>query len=357
MLLTAGPVPISPVVGEILRQPIIYHRGTEFIQSFKRVAEGIKYLFQTEHDGIILTAIGTGAMEATITNLFTSGESVIVVENGKFSERWSQIAEIFGLDVKRIKIPWGKSVTIEELSEVIQDIPSLKAIFLTYCETSTGALTDLETITAGIRELTPALIIVDAISSAGSLPLKMDEWTIDVAITASQKALGLPPGLAFVALNRRVWQHVEQAELPRYYFDFTRARQALRSDLGSPFTPAIPLILAADYVLKYFQAQGLEKIWQAQKEAASRFREKIITSGLFIFPEVPADSLTVIRMNPALPAEQIVSRLRVKYGITVSNGQGQLFNKVIRIGHFTTTQIEHLHYFLEAWDAIISGEL
>lgn len=346
LLLTAGPAPISPAVQKIMSQPMIYHRGAEFVQIFKQLTDKLKYFFQTRHEIIILTASGTGGMEATITNLFSPGETVLVVENGKFAERWSQLAATFQLEVKRIKIPWGKSVAFEDVKKNIQDTPSLKAIFLTHCETSTGALTDLATLAPQVRELSDALIIVDAISSAGVLPLKMDEWGIDVIVTASQKGLGLPPGLAIVALNKRVWRNIEQADLPRYYFDFAQARKALRLDRGSAFTPAIPLVLAADFVLNEMQQVGLENIWKQRKELAANFRNKVIATGLKIFPEQPADSLTVIKTDASGGANQVIALLKDKHQIVVSKGQGPLFDKVIRVGHFVNVEIEHLERFL-----------
>jgi aspartate aminotransferase-like enzyme len=355
LLLTAGPAPISPAIQIALSQPMVYHRSSEFIQIFERVIEGFKYLFQTEYEVFILTASGTGGMEATITNLFSPGESVLVIENGKFSERWSQIVESYRLNVKRLVIPWGKSVAVEDIRDAIQNNPSIKAVFLTHCETSTGAITDLKIICRQIRDLTSALIIVDAISSAGVLPLKMDQWGIDVIVTASQKGLGLPPGLSIVALNKQVWRVIEQAELPRYYFDFARARQALRLGRGSAFTPSIPLILAADISLNELRQIGLEKIWQARKAVAADFREKIIAAGLTIFPENPADSLTVIKIEAQEGANQVISLLKDKHGIVVSKGQGRLANKVIRAGHFVNVETRQLDQFLEALKTILTN--
>jgi aspartate aminotransferase-like enzyme len=355
LLLTAGPAPISPAVRKIISQPMIYHRSAEFVQIFERLTENLKYLFQTEHEIIILTSSGTGGMEAAIANLFNPGESVLVIESGKFSERWSQIAATYGLNVMRLKIPWGKSVAIEEIIEVIKFTPSVKAVFLTHCETSTGALTDLELIVSQIRKETLALIIVDAISSAAVLPLKMDPWGIDVIVTASQKGLGLPPGLAIIALNKHVWRYIEQAELPRYYFDFTRARQALRLGRGSAYTPVIPLIIAADVVLNEIRQIGIETIWQKRKAVAANFREKIVASGLSIFPEIPADSLTAINIDAPHQANHIISVLKEKYRIVVSKGQGQLVDKIIRVGHFVNVENEHLERFLEAFKAILQS--
>jgi len=352
LLLTAGPAPISPAIQTALSQPIVYHRSSEFVKIFEQVIDGLKYLFQTEHEVFVLTASGTGGMEAAIANLFSPGESVLVVENGKFSERWSQIAESYQLDVKRRVIPWGKSVTVEDISNAIQENPSVKAVFLTHCETSTGAFTDLEIICRRIRELTSALIIVDAISSAGVLPIKMDQWGIDVIVTASQKGLGLPPGLAIVALNKQVWRVIEQAELPRYYFDFSRARQALRLGRGAAFTPATPLILAAQISLNEIRQIGREKIWQARKAIAVDFREKIIAAGFSIFPDNPANAMTVIKIDAPGGANPAISQLKEKHRIVVSKGQGKLANKVIRVGHFVNVETWQLVQFLEALKTI-----
>lgn len=347
-------MPLSKEVQRVLSEPMIYHRSTEFVEIFNRVTEGLKCFFQTKHDVIMLTASGTGGMEAVVTNLFSPGDQVLIVENGKFSERWSQIAERFNLKVNRIKIDWGKSVQLQDIAHAIAQTP-VKGIFLTHSETSTGALTDLENIVPQIRKLTPALMIVDAVSSAGVLPLKMDQWGIDVAVTASQKGLGLPPGLALVAINDRAWQATEQADLPRYYLDFTRARQALRLSHGSAFSPAIPLIRAADVVLKTIQQTGMENIWQERKQIAVAFRSELQQLGYSIFPDQPVDSLTVIEINEQLQAQEIINKLRDQFGIIVSRGQGRLLNKVIRIGHLVNVGATELNQFLRAFKLIMNN--
>ena len=352
LLFTAGPVPISEQVRSVLSEPIIYHRSNEFVEIFNRVTQGLKYFFQTRHDVMILTASGTGGMEAIVTNLFSPGDKVIIVENGKFSERWSQIAQRFNLDVIQITLDWGKSVHIELIESAIRQNPGVKGFFLTHCETSTGALTDLETIVPQLRKLTPALLIIDAVSSAGVLPFKMDEWGVDVAVTASQKGLGLPPGLTMIALNHRAWQATEQADLPRYYLDFTRARQALRLHRGSAYSPAIPLIRAADVVLKAIQHTGLENIWQERRQIAANFRSQLVQSGASIFPDTPADSLTVIEINEPWHAQELIDKLRDQFGIIVSRGQGILHNKVIRIGHLVNIGETELNQFLDAFKSL-----
>ena len=353
LLLTAGPVPISNNIKQILSQPFYYHRTDQFVRIYEEVTEGLQYLFRTKNDVLILTSSGTGGMEAAVTNFFSPEDQVLVVENGKFSERWSEIAAHYGVTVHRLSLEWGKSVTVEEITQKINEISLLKGVFFTHCETSTGALTDLETIVPIIRKKTNALIVVDAISSAGVLPLKMDDWGIDVLVSASQKGLGLPPGLAFVAVNNRAWVHSEQSDIPKYYLDLVRARQAWRLKRGAAFTPAIPLISAANLVLKNIKETGIESIWRTRKAIAEYFRAKIQELGLPVFPEIPADSLTVINCESLGNARDIASRLYNEFNIIVSRGQGQLAKKVIRVGHITNIGKKELDLFLKAMQIII----
>ncbi|MFZ5515441.1 MAG: pyridoxal-phosphate-dependent aminotransferase family protein [Candidatus Zhuqueibacterota bacterium] len=354
LLLTTGPVPISESVSSILSQPMQYHRDKKFVLLFNQVLENLKYFLQTSYDVFVHSASGTGGMEAVVANFFSRGDRVIVVENGKFSERWSQIAKVYGLQVSRVKIPWGQSIQPEQLKEEVKRVPDAKGIFLTHCESSTGALTDVGTLVPAIRDLTPALVIVDAISSAGIIPLKMDAWQIDVVVTASQKGLGLPPGLAIVALNDRAWQRSEMADLPRFYFDFMRARQAWLLGRGGAFTPAIPLIAAAAHVLDEIVNLGLERIWEQRRAMASKFRGAMNDLELSIFPAQPADGMTVVQIDHPLQAKKIIARLRDDYHIFVSGGQGQLQDLVLRIGHMVEVSEEQLHQFVTALETILS---
>jgi aspartate aminotransferase-like enzyme len=354
LLLTAGPTPLSEQVRKILSQPMIYHRDQEFISIFNRLSANLTYLFQTKNDVLILTCSGSGAMEAGITNFFSPGDNVLVIENGKFSERWSQIAERYQLMVNRLQIPWGKSVSANQIRNKLATLPQQQGIFLAHCETSTGALTDLETIVPEIRKRSSALIVVDAITSAAILPLKVDRWGIDVAIAASQKGLGLPPGLAMITVNERAWRLADNSALPKYYLDVKQARQALNSGRGTAFTPAIPLILAADVVLQQLKEKGLEKIWEQRQIIAENFRRQIADLGLPIFPEKPAASLTVFKIGHLPSCEKLVTKLKDQFNIFVSGGQGQLVNKVIRVGHMANVGMKELNRFFEAFQIILS---
>lgn len=354
LMLTTGPVPISERVRSALSQPMLYHRDNDFVEIFNRVVENMQYFLQTGNDVILLTSSGTGGMEAAISNLFSPGEEVIIVENGKFSERWSQIAKVFQLKVHSIPVPWGQSVNLTRLKQAIHEVPNVKGIFLTHCESSTGALTNVELLVPEIRKLSSALVIVDAISTAGVVPLKMDSWQIDVLVTASQKGLGIPPGLAFVALNNRAWQRSEQADLPRFYFDFSKARQAISLSRGAAYTPAIPIIYAADAALSDIKQTSLETIWEERRVFAQSVRERISGMGLPIFPDEPADGLTVVKTAPSFSANKIIEKLKQEYRIIVSRGQGQLQDQVLRIGHLVKIEQRELNQFYKALETILT---
>ncbi|OQX88867.1 hypothetical protein B6D60_00870 [candidate division KSB1 bacterium 4484_87] len=353
LLLTTGPVPVSEEVRKIFSEQVLYHRSADFIEAFEHVVVGLKYLFQTENDVLPLTASGTGAMEAAVSNFFSPGDKVIVVSSGKFSERWREICQRFKLEVNEIALDWGKSITGEHLLREIAATPDLKGIFLTHCETSTGALTDLGKIIPTIRPHTDALIIVDAISSIPTMPFKMDVWGIDVAVTASQKGLGLPPGMAFVAVNSRAWIAAELAELPRYYLDLTKYRQAQRLKIGSAFTPAVPHIMAAKVILDKISGQTLPAIWREREAIAAFFRTELNKRNIFIFPQHPSNSLTVLDFQHSGEANQIIDRLKNEHHIIVSRGQAKLQNKIIRVGHLVNIGKNELQKFLEALDDVL----
>ncbi len=353
LLMTTGPVPLSDDVRRALSRPLLYHRNEDFVSIFNRVQDNLKYFLQTRNDVLLLTSSGTGGMEAAIANLFSRGDEIVVVENGKFSERWAQIGKTYGLKIHSVKIPWGQSVHLEQIKDCLHKFRNVKGIFLTHCESSTGALTHIEFLVPEIRKITSALVIVDAISTAGVLPLKMDSWHIDVLITASQKGLGLPPGLAIVALNNRAWRRTEQASLPRFYFDFSKARQAMCLNRGAAFTPAIPIVVAADGVLQMIKDRGLEKIWEKRAALAKSIRERIGEYGLSIFPSEPGDSITAIKTSPAHSANYIISQLKEKHQVVVSRGQGKLNDKIFRIGHMVDIEKVDIDRFFRALETIL----
>jgi len=313
--------------------PMIHHRSPEFSAIFREVHEGLQYLFQTKGIVLTLTASGTGAMEAAVANLLSRGDKIITVEGGKFGERWTELGRAYGALVKPMATPWGQAVTPEQIRETLRQQPDAKAIFLTHSETSTGAAIDLQTIAGVIREHSNALIVVDGITSIGSLPFKMDEWFIDCAVTGSQKGPMIPPGLSFIALSPRAWKAAEQSNLPKYYFDLKRARQSFTEDT-TPFTPAASLVLGLHEALKLIRREGIENLWRRHEVIATATRAGVQALGLELFAKAPSNSLTAVIIPEIIRAKaNLVAHLRTKYGITVAGGQGPLKGKIFRIAH------------------------
>ena len=332
---------------------MIYHRSLKFIDAYQQVSDGLKYFFQTDSDVLILNSSGTGAMEAAISNFFSPGDKIFVAINGKFSERWKIIGQRFNLEVLALEMPWGKAIPSEQLLEKVEANGDIKGIFLTYCETSSGELLNLETLSRQIRSLSDALLIVDGISAIPTMPFFMDKWGIDIAIAASQKGLGLLPGLAFIAVNSKAWVAAELAELPRFYFDLIKYRQADRLAIGSPFTPSIHHILAANQALKTIREKSLTAIWKEREEVASYFRGEIEKRGIRLLPENPSNSLTVLDFSQNKLAGYVIEALRENYKIVVSGGQGKLRGKIIRVGHMANVSKKELDRFLNALDEIL----
>ena len=352
-LYTAGPVDVPQRIQQEIGQPIIYHRDPEFISIFNEMITGIKYLIQTKNDILIFTASGTGGMEAVVANIFSTGDRVLVVEQGKFSKRWSEICKSYGILVNKIELSWQESVTADQVKQAVGRTSELKAVFMAHCETSTGALNDIKSIAKIVHEHSNAIIIVDAISTIGSLPFIMDEWGIDVAVFSSNKGLMNPPGLVFVALNSTAWKYAQQSNLPKYYFSFEKTRHAFRAGISTPFTPAISLVRGVSRVICDIKQLGLKKLWAQHHNLAQAFRSAIKSMGLKIWPTYPSDSLTVIEIPSPFEANRILTILREKYGILVSKGQGKLNNNVIRVGHLGEIKPDDFAEIISALENIL----
>lgn len=329
-LLTPGPTPVPEPVAAAMAQPIIHHRTDEFSARLKKTLEGLKYIFRTGQDVLLFAASGTGAMEAAVTNLLTPGEHALTIEAGKFGERWGDLCEAFGIATHRHKISWGKSLQVDELENLFQK-QNFKAVFLTLCETSTGAAIDLPAIAKRIHDLSDTLIVVDGISAIGAMPFEMDAWGIDFAVSGSQKAFQLPPGLAFVCCSERAWSKIYACKSPRFYFDLRKAKKSLAAD-STPFTPAISLISGLHVSLEMMQGEGIENIWHRHVKLAHAVRMAVEALGLDILPDNPADSLTAVRIPESLRDQNLTGKLRGK-GYWIAGGQGQLKGKIFRIAH------------------------
>ena len=330
-LFTPGPTPIPPNAYLAMAQPIDYHRSEESVALIKDILNKLKHVFQTENDVLFLTSSGTGAMDGAVANLLCRGDKVLAIRSGKFGERWTEICTAYGVEVVPIDVPYGESVAPEVVEEKLTAHPDVAAVFATLCETSTGALHDIEAI-AGITRDNPVLLVVDAVSALGADDLQMDSWGVDVVVSCSQKGLMTPPGLAFAALNSRAWDATERSDLPKYYLDFRKAHQ--RGLEGSvPYTPAVTLLAGLQIALNHICAEGIRNTVSRHAQMASATRNAIKAIGLPLFATSPANTLTSIRLPKEIDGKAFVKMMRDKQGITYAGGQGELSGKIARIAH------------------------
>ena len=330
-LFTPGPTPIPHEALLAMAQPIDYHRSEKSAALILDVLQKLKHVFQTENDVLFLTSSGTGAMEGAIANLLCQGDQVIVIRSGKFGERWSEICNAYGIKVIPINVSWGDAVAPASVEAQLKNNPDAKVVFATLCETSTGALHDIQSI-AKITQSTPTLLAVDAVSALGADDLQMDNWGVDVVVSCSQKGLMTPPGLSFVALNQRAWKANEKSDLPKYYLDFRKAHQ--RGLEGSvPYTPALTLLTALQVALNNICEEGIRNTISRHNRMAIATRRAIKAIGLQLFTTSPANTLTSIRLPKEIDGNVFIMMMQEKYGITYAGGQGTLSGKIARIAH------------------------
>ncbi len=330
-LLTPGPTPIPDEVRTAMAETIVHHRTPQFSKIFNEAREGLKILFGTVSDVLVLAASGTGAMEAAVTNLFSPGEKVLVINGGKFGERWLRICRSFGLQVVEIKVEWGKAVKIETIEKNLHDHPDIQGVLIQASETSTTALHPIRDIAKITR--TGPLLLVDGVTAVGVLPMAMDEWGIDVLVTGSQKALMVPPGLGFISLSDRAWARTEKAKLPRFYFDLALERKS-QAKGTTAFTPAISLIFGLRAALKKILDEGPDQVYARHERLARATRAAATALGLgLLAPENPSPAVTGIFVPENMDADKLLDYLRDRMGIIFAEGQDQLRGKIIRIAH------------------------
>lgn len=332
-LLTPGPTPLPPEVCESLSRPIIHHRTPQFQSILKEAHEGLKYVFQTSNDVYILASSGTGGLESAVVNFLSPQDSVIVVDAGKFGERWTEICEAYGVKADVIKVKWGHAVDPKDIEARLKEGKgSVKAVFVTLCETSTGVATDIKAVGDVVKN-TDAILVVDAVSGLGAIDLKSDAWNCDVVVSGSQKGLMLPPGLGFISVSSKAWKLAENSKCPKYYFSLKAARKAYASN-DTPWTPAIGLVIALNEAIKLIKAQGLEKIFAWHHTMAEAVRAATKAIGLELFaPDAYSDVVTAVRVPPGVDGEKLVKAMRDTYGVTIAGGQSEMKGKIFRFAH------------------------
>ncbi len=331
-LLTPGPTQVPPEVLLRMSQPILHHRSPEFSQLFAQVQTGLRWLFQTDQDVLLLSASGTGAMEAAVFNTCSAGDSVLVINGGKFGQRWLKICQAAGLQAIEIQVEWGRAVTVEAVSRSLDQHPEVRAVLVQASETSTTVLHPVQDL-ARLTRHTDRLLIVDAITALGATAMPMDSWGIDILITGSQKALMLPPGLAFVALSTKAWQRTAAASLPRFYFDLQRERQAQHRHTTA-YTPAVSLVVGLHEVLRLLQDEGLAQLYARHARLAQATRTAAQALGLrLLAPEHPSPAATGVWLPPEVSGERLLNAMRDRMGVDIAGGQDQLSGKIVRISH------------------------
>jgi serine---pyruvate transaminase len=332
-LLAPGPTPVSPETLLSMATPIIHHRSPQFAEVVAECREGLKYLFQTKQEVLILASTGTGAMEGSITNTLSPGDTALVVRGGKFGERWGEICDAFGVKFEAIDVPWGTAVKVADIAAKLKANPAIKAVCVQAHETSTGVNHPVQEIAAITRNLPGTLLIVDAISALGAFELPMDEWGIDILVAGSQKAMMLPPGLAFASLSDKAWGFTKTAKCSKYYFNFSKELKNVQKNTGA-YTSAVSLVMGLRDVLRYFKATGLEKIFAEHKLMSKATKAAVKALGLELFSKEGAtDALTAVKAPAGVDGQDVVKTLREKYGIMIAGGQAEAKGKIFRIAH------------------------
>jgi aspartate aminotransferase-like enzyme len=334
-LFTPGPTPVPEETLLELARPVTYHRSAEAKAILAEVSEDLKYVFQTSNPVFTLTSSGTGGMEAAVANTLAPGEKAILCTAGRWGERWRGILKAHAANIVTVEVLYGKAVTPEMLQDALGKHPDAKAVFSTLSETSTGVGHDLEAF-GKIVAKTDALLVVDGISGLGAMECRVDAWNIDVCVTGSQKALMLPPGLAFVSVSEKAWKKIDATPVRAFYFDLRRYRKSF-AESDTPFTPANTLVKAQRASLKRIREEGIENLWARHAKIAAACRAGVTGMGLKVFAERPNNALTVITVPTGVDGSGTLKKLEKQYGYKLADGQDTLKGTIWRLSHMGYT--------------------
>jgi len=331
VLFTPGPTQLPAEVLEAMARPIIHHRTDEYRTQFLEMTRLLAEHLGTTQPILTVTCSGSGAMEAAVANVLSPGDEAIVVEGGKFGDRWRVICEAYGVTPRMVSVPWGRVATVEQAESALAAHPKAKVLFLTHSETSTGALFPAQEIARAAKARGVATV-VDAITSYGVYDLHFDRSDLDCVVWGSQKGMMIPPGLGFVCFSARGWALAEKARLPRYYFNLLKARSELeRGD--TPFTPAISLVLAAYAAALLMAKEGRAQVFERHQRNADATRRAAEALGLTLFAEVPSNTLTAVTVPAGVDGGAVMKTMEQRYGVKIAGGQNQLKGKIFRLGH------------------------
>lgn len=329
-LFTPGPVQVPEEVLRLMSSELVYHREESFSKLYASVQKGLQKLMLTENEVYVLTSSGTGAMEAAVANLVLPNEKALVLSVGRFGERWRELCIRFGAYVDVLSRPYGESIPPVEVERFLKTTDTIKCVFATLTETSTGAVNDIKAIGEICRRLNRYLV-VDAVAGLGADEMRMDDWHVDCTVGGSQKAVGVPPGLAFISLSERAWELAGRTRGTRFYFDLKSYRKYAAKG-QTPWTPAISLFYALDAGLKHAVGKGVSRSWTAHQQMAERVRTRLKGLGLQMLPQKPSAALTVYKMPEGVDGSKVIELCKHD-GFLFANGQADLRGKVVRIGH------------------------
>ncbi len=334
-LRTPGPTPIPDDIVEAMGNPMINHRGPEFDELITKVTAQLKQVFMTNNDLFILTASGTGALEASLVNTLSPGDKVVAATAGSFGDRFIDMAEAFGADVNRLDFEWGEPIDPDAIRQALRDDPKVKAVMITHNETSTGVTHPLEEIARITKQEFDKLLLVDAVSSLGCLPLPVDAWDCDLVGTASQKGFMIPPGLAFISVSERAWEAQKTATMPRFYFDLEEAKKTLERG-QTPFTPNVAAMYGLSLGLDKILDEGLEGVFGRHAAIGQLTRDRIRELGLNLLvsdERYASNTVTAVKMPEGIDGRALMGRLRTEKNVVLAGGQGKLSTSIFRIGH------------------------
>ena len=353
-LLTPGPTPLYPPALHAMMASDVHHRTEDFRKAYRSCLADLKEVLGTANDVLMFAASGTGAMDATVSNLFSKGDKVIVCSAGKFGERWAEIAKAYGLDATVLTAPYGKVVTSAEVERSLAQEPAVKGVFVQASETSTGAAHDVRAMGRAVAK-TDAILVVDGITGIGTMPLDVDGWGLDVLIGGSQKAFMIPPGLAFLSISPKAWRFADSATLPHYYFNLKKEKKSGEAGESS-WTPATALILALAESLRYIKQLGMARLIENAQMLAQATRTAVVRIGLELFaPDAPAASATAVKAPTGMDSGVIVKEFRNRFGAIIANGQGSMKGQIFRIAHLGYFDFADLFAVIAGLEVILNA--
>lgn len=353
-----GPTFVPQAVLAASARPLINHRGPEFAALLAGLTRALQDFLRTQGDVFLLTASGSGAMEAAVANTLSTGDKVVVFVNGGFGERFHQIIRAYGVEARRVDVPWGRAVEPDLVRDELakeKGKDGAKAVFVTHNETSTGVLNPLKEIAAVVRE-SGKLLIVDSVSGAGACELDIDEWGIDVLVSAAQKAWGAPPGVSMITMSEKAWKAFDRSNLPKAYFNLQTYKAHLEKG-ATPATPAVTLYIALQESLRLMAEEGLESIVKRHRDLAYATRRGVQALGLQVFGDeaYASPTCTAFRMPARLDSRNLIRVLRDEHDTIIAGGQGRLEGQIARVGHMGFVTIQDMLSFFSTLEQALRG--